>query len=65
MVTPFDHQTCKDEMDAIEQAARDAARINDDNPMLPAPVIIRPSDPNGLHYLGFTVFENQHKVLIE
>ena len=65
VVSPFDHQTCLDEMDAIELAARDAYLINIENPMLPAPTIIRPTDPNALHCLGFTMVGNMRKPLIE
>ncbi|KAI7638763.1 arrestin domain conatining protein, partial [Hortaea werneckii] len=41
VVCPFDHAGCKEEMEAIEQAAKDAAHISPDNPMLPAATIIR------------------------
>ncbi|KAJ5990201.1 hypothetical protein N7522_010408 [Penicillium canescens] len=37
VVCPLDHAGCKEEMEAIEQAARDAAHVNPDNPMLPSP----------------------------
>ena len=65
IVSPFDHQACMDEMDAIEMAARDAYHINMENPMLPAPTIIRPSDPYALHCLGMTMVGNKRKLLIE
>ena len=65
VVTPFDHTTCKDEMDAIEQAAVDAYPINMNNPMLPAQIIIRPGDHNALHCLGFTMVGNERKVFIQ
>jgi len=65
VVCPFDHNTCKAEMDAIEQAATEARYINSENPSLPAPIIIRPKDRNALHRLGMTVVGRERKVLIE
>ncbi|KAI5795605.1 hypothetical protein EDC01DRAFT_58871 [Geopyxis carbonaria] len=65
IVTPFDHQTCKSEMEAIEMAARDAYPINIDNPMLPAPLIVRPQDPDALRCLGMTYVGDTRKLLIE
>ncbi|KAF8435567.1 hypothetical protein BGX38DRAFT_124367 [Terfezia claveryi] len=65
VVTPFDHITCKNEMDAIAQAAVDAYPINMLNPMLPAQTIIRPGDHNALHALGFTYVGKERKLLIQ
>jgi hypothetical protein len=65
IVTPFNHETCHGEMDAIEGAARDAFQINVNNPMLPAPTIIRPDDHNALHCLGMTFVGTKRKLLIE
>ena len=65
VVCPLDHAGCKEEMEAIEQAAKDAAQINPDNPMLPAPTIIRTSDYNALHVLGMTMVGTSRKPLIE
>lgn len=65
VVCPLDHAGCKEEMEAIEQAAREAAHINPDNPLLPLPSIVRPSDPNGLRHLGVAVVGNQKKPLID
>ncbi|KAJ5611227.1 hypothetical protein N7510_007946 [Penicillium lagena] len=65
VVCPLDHAGCKDEMEAIEQAARDAAHVNPDNPMLPLPSIVRPSDPNALSHLGCAIVGNQKKPLID
>ena len=65
VVCPFDHAGCKEEMEAIEQAARDAAHISQDNPMLPAMHIIKASDPNGLRALGMCIVGNERKPLIE
>lgn len=52
-------------MDAIEQAAKTAAKLTPDNPMLPAPTIVRPNDDNALHPLGMTMVGNSRKPLIE
>jgi len=65
VVCPFDHASCKDEMDAIEQAAKDASRISPDNPMLPAAVVIKYNDPVGLRNLGVTMVGKERKPLIE
>ncbi|KAI9375523.1 hypothetical protein BJX61DRAFT_539805 [Aspergillus egyptiacus] len=65
VVCPLDHAGCKDEMEAIEQAAREAAHINPDNPLLPLPAIVRPSDPNALRHLGVAIVGNQRKPLID
>ena len=65
VVCPLDHAGCKEEMEAIEQAAKDAAHINADNPMLPAPLIVRTNDLNAIHVLGLTMVGNIRKPLIE
>lgn len=65
VVCPFDHAGCKAEMEAIEQAAKDAAHVNADNPMLPLASIIRAGDPDALHCLGVTIVGNVKKPLIE
>lgn len=65
VVCPIDHAGCKLEMEAIEQAARDAAYINPDNPLLPLPTVVRPSDPNALSSLGVAIVGNHKKPLID
>ena len=65
VVCPFDHAGCKEEMEAIEQAAKDASSVRPDNPMLPAPTIIRVNDYNALHALGMTMVGATRKPLIE
>lgn len=65
VVCPFDHAGCKEEMEAIEQAAKDAAHVAPDNPMLPASHIIRANDPNGLAALGIAIVGGVRKPLIE
>jgi hypothetical protein len=52
-------------MEAIEQAAREAVSINPDNPMLPLPSVVRPTDANALGYLGVAIVGNQKKPLID
>ena len=52
-------------MEAIEQAAKDAAHLSPDNPMLPAQTIIRANDPAGLKALGIVMMGGQRKPLIE
>lgn len=64
VVCPLDHQDCKEEMDAIEQAAKDAAQVDPLNPMLPAPTIVKANDPNALRCLGWAIVGGLHKMLI-
>lgn len=52
-------------MEAIAQAAQDAAHVNPDNPMLPLPSIVRPGDSNALSQLGVAIVGNQKKPLID
>ncbi|EEH22398.1 hypothetical protein PABG_04609 [Paracoccidioides brasiliensis Pb03] len=65
VVCPLDHAGCKEEMEAIEQAARDARHINPDNPMLPLPTIIRVHDPQARKYLGVAIVGNVKKPVID
>ncbi|KAL5120228.1 hypothetical protein ACEQ8H_001785 [Pleosporales sp. CAS-2024a] len=65
VVCPFDHAGCKEEMEAIEQAAKDAALVSPDNPMLPAALIVRANDPEGLRSLGIAIVGGVRKPLIE
>jgi len=65
VVCPLDQTACKDEMKAIEQAAKDASNIKPDNPRLPPPKIIRVNDYNALHALGMTMVGAERKPLIE
>ncbi|KAF2667751.1 arrestin domain conatining protein [Microthyrium microscopicum] len=53
IVCPFDHATCKEEMRAIEEAAKEAAKISRENPMAPAQWVANPKDAEGLKTLGF------------
>ena len=65
VVCPFDHAGCREEMDAIEQPAKDASHVSPDNPMVPAASIVRPNDPTGLKVLGMSLVGGQRKPLIE
>ncbi|KAF4306132.1 Arrestin family protein 1 [Botryosphaeria dothidea] len=65
VVCPFDHAGCKQEMEAIEQAAKDAAHVSPDNPMLPAAHIVKATDPMGLAALGIAYVGGQRKPLID
>ena len=62
---PFDHAGCKEEMIAIEQSAKDAARIDPHNPLLPLPRIVRSTEPGGMRCLGVTMVAGHRKPLIE
>jgi hypothetical protein len=57
----MDHQACREEMDAIEQAAKDASQVDPNNPMLPARNIVLAHEPNALSCL----VGDQKKPLIE
>ncbi|KAI0133263.1 arrestin domain-containing protein [Hypoxylon sp. NC0597] len=65
VICPLDHQACKEEMDAIEQAAKDASSIDPNNPMLPARSIVLENDHNALATLGLCLVGGQKKPLIE
>jgi hypothetical protein len=65
IVCPFDQQACKEEMESIEQAAKDASHVDTNNPMLPARTVIKATDPHALKALGFTTVGNQRKILID
>lgn len=65
IVCPFDQQACKEEMESIEQAAKDASHVDANNPMLPARTVVRATDRDALRALGFTTVGNQRKILIE
>ena len=65
VVCPFDHAGCKEEMEAIEQAAKCIGQIAIRDPMLPASTIIRSNDPEGLRALGIAIVGGVRKPLIE
>ncbi|CAK7225826.1 hypothetical protein SBRCBS47491_006021 [Sporothrix bragantina] len=65
VICPLDHQGCKEEMDAIEQAAKDASQVDPNNPMLPARTIVLANDRDSLRHLGLCMVAGQKKPLIE
>lgn len=65
VICPFDQQACKEEMDAIEMAAKDASHVDPNNPMLPAPNIVFAHDRDALAHLGLCLVGGQKKPLIE
>ncbi|KAI1403477.1 arrestin domain-containing protein [Hypoxylon fuscum] len=65
VICPLDHQACKEEMDAIEQAAKDASSVDPNSPMLPARTIVLANDPKALATLGLCLVGGQKKPLIE
>ncbi|KAK0371391.1 arrestin, partial [Colletotrichum limetticola] len=65
VICPMDQQACKEEMDAIEQAAKDASHVDPNNPMLPARAIVLANDRESLKTLGLCLVGGQKKPLIE
>lgn len=65
IVCPLDQQACKEELEAIEQSARDAAKVNVTNPMLPARTIIRATDRDALKSIGLTMIGGHKKIYID
>lgn len=65
VVCPIDNQACKEEMDAIEQAAKDASRVNQKEPNVGPSRIIRAYDKDALRSMGWTMVAGQKKMVIE
>ncbi|KAK5997915.1 Arrestin family 1-like protein [Cladobotryum mycophilum] len=65
VICPLDQQGCKEEMDAIEQAAKEASHVDPNNPMLPAHSIILANDRDSLRALGLCMVGGQKKPFIE
>ncbi|POR37777.1 Arrestin family protein 1 [Tolypocladium paradoxum] len=65
VICPLDQQACKEEMDAIEQSAKDAALVDPNNPMLPARTIILANDRDSLRALGLCSVGGQKKPFID
>lgn len=65
VICPLDQQGCKEEMDAIEIAAREAAHVDPNNPMLPAHSIVLANDRDSLRALGLCMVGGQKKPFIE
>ncbi|KAK0674556.1 hypothetical protein QBC41DRAFT_2643 [Cercophora samala] len=65
VICPMDQQACKEEMDAIEQAAKDASHVDPNNPKLPDRTIILAHDREAIRYLGLCEVGGMKKMLIE
>ncbi|KAH7320992.1 hypothetical protein B0I35DRAFT_408002 [Stachybotrys elegans] len=65
VICPLDQQGCKEEMDAIEQSAKDASHVDPNNPMLPAHSIVLANDRESLRALGLCMVGGQKKPFIE
>jgi hypothetical protein len=52
-------------MDSIEQSAKEASAVDQNNPMLPAPTIVLANDHDALRTLGLCMVGGQKKPLIE
>jgi hypothetical protein len=65
VICPLDQQGCKEEMDAIEQAAKDASHVDPNNPMLPAHSIVLANDREALRTLGLCLIGGNKKPFIE
>lgn len=65
VICPLDQQACKEEMDAIEQAATEASHVDPNNPMLPARKIVYAGEKDAIQHLGFCEVGGVKKMLIE
>lgn len=65
VICPMDQQACKEEIEAIEQAARDASLVDPNHPYTPAKTIVLASHENSLRHLGLCIVGGQKKPLIE
>lgn len=65
VICPMDQQACKEEMDAIEQAAKDASHVDPNSPQLAKPTIIYAQQRDAIRYLGFCEVGGVKKLLIE
>ncbi|GFP58326.1 arrestin family protein 1 [Trichoderma asperellum] len=65
VICPLDQQGCKEEMDAIEIAAREASHVDPNNPMVPARSIVLANDRDALRALGLCTVGGQKKPFIE
>jgi len=61
----MDQQACKEEMDAIEQAAKDASMVDPNNPDLPERSIIYAHQREAIRHLGLCEVGGVKKILIE
>jgi hypothetical protein len=65
VICPMDQQACKEEMDAIEQAAKDASLVDPSNPGLDDHLIIFASEREAIRHLGLCEVGGVKKMLIE
>ncbi|KAM0474766.1 hypothetical protein ACHAPE_005624 [Trichoderma viride] len=65
VICPLDQQGCKEEMDAIEIAAREASHVDPNNPMVPARTIVLANDRDALRALGLCMVGKVKKPFIE
>lgn len=65
VICPLDQQGCKEEIEAIEVAARDASMVDPNNPFLPARTIVLASQSDSLRHLGLCLVGGKKKPLIE
>jgi hypothetical protein len=61
----MDQQACKEEMEAIEQSAKDASHVDPNNPMVPDCTIVYASDHESIRHLGLCEVGGVKKILIE
>lgn len=66
VVCPMDQQACKEEMDAIEQAAKDASMVDPNSPTSSDErKIILASEREAIRHLGLCEVGGVKKMLIE
>ncbi|KAL8397486.1 hypothetical protein RB594_004270 [Gaeumannomyces avenae] len=65
VICPLDQQGCKEEIEAIEVAARDASMVDANNPFLPARTIVLATQSDSLRHLGLCLVGGKKKPLIE
>ncbi len=65
VICPLDQQACKEEMDAIEEAAAEAALVDANSPSLPPRNIVYAGQRDALRHLGVCEVAGVKKLLIE
>lgn len=65
VICPLDQQACKEEMDAIEEAAAEAALVDANSPSLPPRNIVYAGQKDALRHLGVCEVGGVKKLLIE
>lgn len=64
VICPLDQQACKEEMDAIEQAATEASQV-DPQGTIPGRTIVYATEKDALRHLGVCEVGGVKKLLIE